>query len=831
MIATRNQYNFEDIAKIIKGDIIQNPHNFFPIVDLLTDSRKISRVEDGIFFAIITKRNDGHKYIPELYLKGVRNYVVSYPPDNLSDYPEAGFILVKNTLKALQSLSAYHRKQFNVKTVGITGSNGKTIVKEWLYQLLCDDYNIVKNPKSYNSQIGVPLSVWQINSDHDLAIFEAGISEPDEMDKLQAIIQPNFGIFTNIGQAHDENFIHREQKISEKLKLFTKVETLIYCTDYLEIKERILKFEILKNIPAFTWSKKNKATLQITNIVKDNKKASITALYNSESISVEIPFTDEASIENVIHCWAFLLYIGKSNSFISERMKLLHPIAMRLELKEGINNCSIINDSYSSDLNSLNIAIDFLNQQKQHKKKTVILSDILQSGRDDNDLYAEIGNLLKSKGIDRIIGIGKSISKQADKFSGNLKFYPSTEAFLEEMVFSDFSNETILLKGARVFEFERIVSILQQKAHETVLEIDLNALIHNLNFYRSKLKPETKVMAMVKAFSYGSGSYEIANTLQFHRVDYLAVAYADEGVELRKAGINLPIMVMNPDEQSIDSIIKYNLEPEIYSFRILSLLEDTLQHYVTKEKIVDIHIKLDTGMHRLGFLKDEINELVKHLSENNFIRVKSVFSHLAASENPDFDYFSRQQIELFEEMSNKIITSFSYPILRHILNTSGCVRFPEAHYDMVRLGIGLYGISADNSEVNDLHNVGTLKTIISQIKNINANETVGYGRKFIAEKDMKIAVIPIGYADGLNRKYGNGKGKVLINNKFVPIIGNICMDMCMIDVTDVDAKENDEVIIFGKELPITEMAEILETIPYEILTGISRRVKRVFYQE
>jgi len=831
MIATKNQYNFQEIAKIVKGEIIKEPQVFLPIVDLLIDSRKVSRIDDSIFFAIVTKRNDGHKYIPELYSKGIRYFVVSYPPEIYSEYPEAGFILVKDTIKSLQVLSAYHRKKFNIKTVGITGSNGKTIVKEWLYQLLCNDYNIVRNPKSYNSQIGVPLSVWQMNYEHQLAIFEAGISEPDEMDKLQAVIQPNIGIFTNIGQAHDENFIHREQKISEKLKLFTKVDVIIYCADYLEIKEKILKSEILKTIPSITWSKKNNVTLRITDIEKGNKKSVIKAIYNSIEISIDIPFTDDASIENVIHCWAFLLYIEKSNDFIKERMKLLHPIAMRLELKEGINNCSIINDSYSSDLNSLNIAIDFLNQQKQHIKKTVILSDILQSGRDDNDLYSEIENLLKNKGVNRLIGIGPSITKQSEKFNLNKKFYPSTEAFLEEMVLSDFSNETILLKGARIFEFEKIVSILQQKAHETVLEIDLNALIANLNYFRSKLKPDTKVMAMVKAFSYGSGSYEIANTLQFHRVDYLAVAYADEGVELRNAGITLPIMVMNPDEQSIGTIIKYNLEPEIYSLRIFSLLQDTIQHFVSKEKFVNIHLKLDTGMHRLGFMKQDINELIKRISSDNFIKVKSVFSHLSASENPEYDDFTLAQISLFEEMSKKIISSLSYPVLRHILNTAGCSRFPSAHYDMVRLGIGLYGISYDKSEQMDLQNVGTLKTIISQIKHISANDTVGYGRNFVAKNDMTIGIIPIGYADGLNRKYGNGKGKVLVNSVFVPIIGNICMDMCMIDITNIEAKENDEVIIFSNKLPITHMAEVLETIPYEILTGISQRVKRVFYQE
>lgn len=830
MHTTQVEYTLTEIATIVKGECINC--NNQKISKLLIDSRKTISNENCLFFALISKRNDGHKYISELYNKGFRNFIISSYPDDFTDYPEGSFIFVKDTLKALQLLAASKRKLFDFPIIGITGSNGKTIIKEWLCQLISDDFNLVKNPKSYNSQIGVPLSVWQIQAEHNFGIFEAGISEPDEMDNLQAIIQPTIGIFTNIGHAHDENFVHWDQKISEKLKLFTKVETLIYCIDYLDIKEKILKSEVFKTIPVFTWSKKNKADLSVHNIDKNNRKTSISATYKDIEISIEIPFTDEASIENAIHCWATLLYLGYNQDIISDRMKLLHPIAMRLELKEGINNCSIINDSYSSDFNSLNIAIDFLNQQKQHKKKTIILSDILQSGREDNDLYSEIADLLVQKGISRIIGIGQSIKKQADKFNIEKIFYETTDDFIHDFVFSGFNKESILLKGARIFEFEKISHILQQKAHETILEINLNAIIHNLNYYRSNIRPETKMMAMVKAFSYGSGSYEIANALQFHNVDYLTVAYADEGVELRKAGITLPIMVMNPDEQSFDSILKNNLEPEIYSLRVFQLLEEAIEQHIQDEnQKVKIHIKLDTGMHRLGFEQNDLPLLIQRINKSPNIVVQSTFSHLAASENKLSDNFTQKQIHSFNEMSYTLMNGLGYNILRHILNSAGILRFPDAQFDMVRLGIGLYGIASIGYEQKDLQNVGTLKTVISQIKNIPENETVGYGRKWIAKANSKIAIIPIGYADGLNRKLGNGKGKVLINNKFAPIIGNVCMDMCMIDITDIEAKENDEVIIFSEKYSVTEIAKDLDTIPYEILTSVSRRVKRVYFQE
>ncbi len=803
---SKSEYSISEITRIIKGELILESDTNTMISELAIDSRRLIVPEVSLFFALTSKRNDGHKYIEELYDKGVRNFVVENEPSNLLLLYNTNIIKVKNTLFALQALAAAHRKQFNIPVIGITGSNGKTIVKEWLYQLMNESRNIVRSPKSFNSQIGVPLSVWQMREDHDLAIFEAGISEQDEMDRLQPIIQPTIGIFTNIGHAHDENFISRTQKAGEKLKLFTKVKTLIYCTDQKELQEGIIKTGLLKNIETFTWSRKTVADLQITSVNSDGHFTQLTGIFKEAEIS-------------------------HNDKLIEKRVRTLQPLAMRLEMKAGINNCTLINDSYSNDIDSLSIALDFLNQQKQHRKKTVILSDILQSGRSDSHLYHEVSELLNQKQVDRLIGIGKGIGRQTALFKMEKEFFETTENFLDSYSLNAFANESILLKGARVFGFERITESLQQKTHETVLEINLNALVHNLNYYRSLVDPGVKVMAMVKAFSYGSGSFEIANILQFHQVDYLTVAYADEGVELRKAGIKLPIMVMNPDEESFDAIIKYHLEPEIYSFRVLKMLEAALLRMTSNSQPVGVHIKIDTGMHRLGFDPIEVDELINQIKGRANICVKSVFSHLAASDSEVNDDFTRHQISLFRMISERISYEFEYPILRHIANTAAITRFPEARFDMVRLGIGLYGIAPLPEEQEYLENVSTLRSVISQIKHIATDDTIGYNRRYKARQETTIAIVPIGYADGLSRALSNGIGHLKVRGKFAPIVGSICMDMTMIDITGINAQEGDEVLIFGKELPITRLADEMGSIPYEILTGISQRVKRVYYQE
>lgn len=817
-------YSVNEISKVVKGKLHGSGDTV--IKYLLIDSRTLFSPHETLFIAITGERHDGHNFIRELYKKGVRNFIVSLLSGQQDELPGANFILVNDTLKALQVLGMHHRKQFRFPVIGITGSNGKTIIKEWIFQLLSPDKNIIRSPKSYNSQVGVPLSVWLLNDFADMGIFEAGISKENEMANLQSIIRPTIGIFTNIGDAHQENFIDQKQKAREKLKLFTECDKIIYNKDYYVIDDLIRSDRRFEE-RCFTWSTKFPADLNISSVKKENQETVISGKIKKLDVSVTIPFIDDASTENAIHCWALMIYLGYRQDVINQRMATLNPVAMRLELKAGINNCTLINDYYNSDLNSISIALDYLARQSQHNRKTLILSDILQSGTSDPKLYHEVSHMLERKQINKIIGIGTAISRQSKLFSIQKEFYASTEEFINRLPDMKFRDEAILLKGARVFEFEKIAARLQQKTHNTVLEINLNAIVHNLNYFRSLLRPGTKVMAMVKAFSYGSGMYEIANVLQYQKIDYLSVAYTDEGVELREAGISLPVMVMNPEIHGFDQMIENNLEPEIYSFRVLHSFLESLKKSGIKN--FPVHIKLDTGMKRLGFLREDLDELIRILKENKTVLVKSIFSHLAASGDQEHDAFTRLQFSRFFEDSKKIMKALKYPVMCHILNSSGIERFPEAQYDMVRLGIGLYGISTQNQE--RLLQVSTLKTTISQIKKIPAFETIGYSRKGILKHDSVIATIPVGYADGLSRKLGNGTGKMLVNGSEAAIIGNICMDMCMVDITGIPAKEGDEVIIFGEGNSISRIARQADTIPYEILTSISRRVKRVYFHE
>jgi alanine racemase len=826
-------YTISDIALVINASqkIVLNDD---PIRGLLIDSRNLTQTEGILFFAIKGERHDAHEFLGDIYAKGIRNFVVNELPENAEmDFADSNFLVVEDTLVALHQLAAFHRKQFVYPVIAITGSNGKTIVKEWLWQLLRDDFSIVRSPKSYNSQVGVPLSVWQMNANYNLAIFEAGISRMGEMEKLKAILLPKISILTNIGTAHDENFSGREQKTNEKLNLLKGAETVIVCKDDAALFSKIQNE--LTGTKIFSWSRKTRADLQVARVTKGKAETIIQGVYDNKFSEIKIPFTDDASVENAIHCWAVLLLFGIEKEIIASRMSQLVPIAMRLELKEGVNNCSVINDSYNSDLASLSVALDFLNQQQQYPKRTLILSDILQSGKEEHELYSEVAQLIKGKGVSRLIGIGEAISREKDLFAGmETAFYNSTQEFLAAFHTSSFHNETILLKGARAFGFETVSKVLQQKAHETVLEIDLNALVHNLNFVKSRLNPGTKLMAMVKAFSYGSGSFEIANVLQFHRVDYLAVAYADEGVELRKTGITLPIMVMNPEEQSYDVMIRHSLEPEIFSFRVLQLFDEAAKRFRQRNPSqvpVPVHVKLDTGMRRLGFEEQDLNELIVRLQNSRDLIVRSIFSHLAGSDEKEHDDFTRRQVHLFTSMSDEIKKHFDYPIHRHILNSAGIFRFPDAQFEMVRLGIGLYGIAANEEEQKNLKHVSTLKTTISQLRNVPKGESIGYSRKGMAEENIRIATVPIGYADGLSRKLSNGNGKMYIHGKVAKIIGNVCMDMCMLDVTGINCAEGDEVIVFSAEYPITGLAADMGTIPYEVLTNVSRRVKRVYYQE
>jgi alanine racemase len=817
-----NQYSIKEVKKIIsaEGDIIKEDI----ISILLTDSRRINTSSEGLFFALSGRRN-GHEFIAEAYAAGVRNFVVKQGPE--IKLPDANFLIVVDVLTALQTLAAYHRSRFNLEVIGITGSNGKTIVKEWLYQLMAPDKSIVRNPKSYNSQIGVPLSVWQINDRNELGIFEAGISLPGEMNKLEAMIKPTIGVLTHLGTAHDEGFTDTREKVLEKLKLFKNCRLLIHNYDQL--------IEYKKDMPAgpcFTWSKNFKqADLYVFSETVIKRNYYLRAKFKGGEIECLIPFLDQASVENAIVCWATLLALDYSPAEADKRIERLNPVSMRLELKTGINNCSVIDDSYNSDIQSLEIALNFLNQQNQHQKKTLILSDIFQSGLQDTVLYQQVAALVKSKKVDKFIGVGTSLINCREYFDiPDNHFYTDTTELLNNLPVLNFKDETILIKGSRSFEFERISRALVQKTHETVMEINLNALLNNLNYYKSKLKPGVKVMAMVKAFSYGSGTFELANMLQYNKVDYLAVAYTDEGVSLRQAGINLPIMVLNAEQSAFDKLTEYKLEPVIFSF---GLFDDFIK-YVQQNDILNypVHLKIDTGMHRLGFEPFEIDILCDLLEQNRYVRILSVFSHLAASEATEHDEFTKKQISSFKEAYKRIENCLGYKVIKHLSNTSGITRWPAAQFDMVRLGIGLYGIDAAvPASESALQPITTLKTSVSQVKKIAAGDTIGYGRNGLMIKDGRIATIRIGYADGYLRAFGNGVGKMLVNGTVVPTIGNVSMDMCMIDVSNVEVKEGDEVIIFNGEHRIEELAAQIGTIPYEILTNISQRVKRVYFYE
>ncbi len=822
-------YTAKKISEIVKGKLsgpsaTLRDQALATVKYLISDSRTITTFSESVFFALMSERNDGHKYINDLYKNGVRCFVVS---ENIKLPKDCSVIKVKNTLIALQQLASYHRQQFSLPVIAITGSNGKTIVKEWLYALLKNNYNVCRSPKSYNSQIGVPLSVWNLNKEHTVGIFEAGISKTKEMSRLEKIIQPNIGVFTNLGDAHAEGFSGNKQKIGEKFALFNNCEVIV--TNGLTAKEIPAKYKSKRII---SIGKEKNSSIQIKKTAVLGTSTAIELLHAKKNYQFEIPFSDEASVANAITCFGVLLATGLEPEKYYSAFKELPAIALRLEIKNGINNCVLINDFYNSDLDSLQIALNYLHQQSRNTNKTVILSDIEQSGQSTKTLYKEISKLLKQYKINSLIGIGKNISANANAFTIEKTFFENTDEFVTSLksLNHQITNSTILLKGARSFGFEKISQLLQQKSHDTILEINLNKLTENINYYRSLMKPSTQIMCMVKATGYGSGSSEIAKTLQHIGVNYLAVAYADEGVELRNAQINLPVMVMSPEQDSFEDIINYSLEPEIYSFRILELFCKSLEKSGYSESF-PVHIKVDTGMHRLGFEEKDFEKLADTLAKHPELKVKSVFSHLAGTDNPELDSFTNQQISVFEKACSVIQNKLEYNFIKHICNSGGVTRFKHAHFDMVRLGIGMYGIGVNEEEQSKLQNVSALKTRIAQIKNIKAGETIGYNRNGKVINDITMAVIPIGYADGFKRELGNGKFAVYINKIACKTIGNICMDMCMVDVTGINCKEGDEVIIFESFGQIHNLSVAMNTIPYEVLTSISGRVKRVYVQE
>lgn len=806
------------LAKAIHCSFM-NENIFLEFDHVSIDSRSLQNGSHTLFFCLKGHNHDAHQYIESLIQKGVANFVVEYIPDVVKN--KAHFYIVENTTVALQELAQHYKSEFkSLQTIAITGSNGKTIVKEWLNFLLSPDYAIVRSPKSYNSQVGVPLSVFGINEKHNLGIFEAGISQHHEMALLEKIIQPSIGIFTHLGDAHNEGFTSIEEKVKEKTKLFNRCKIVI-----LEKNDFVEKHI---SAPTFTWSFDNpSANVFVVYKVKNNQQTNLKLQVSNHKIEINLPFTDDISIENAMTCIATLVYLKVDFYVIQKRIAELYAVEIRLQAKKGINNCLLIDDSFSSDYQSLKIALDFLDQQKVHSKKSIILSDIFQSGLDVDQLYHNVTKALESNKINRIITIGETISKHLEHLPNVISF-STTQAFLQQFNTQSFQNETILVKGARSFHFDEIVVLLEEKKHETILEINLDAITYNLNFYKSKLKPETKVMVMVKAFGYGNGGYELAKHLEFLKTSYLGVAFADEGVELRKAGITMPIMIMNPETSSFNTMIAYQLEPEIYS---LNALKSFIK--ISKEKNVSaypIHLKLDTGMHRQGFEAHDIPELITILRQSNFVKVTSIFSHLAASDELNFKDFTLLQINRYQQMAEEIKSKLGIQPIEHLLNTSGIFNFSEYQFNMVRLGIGLYGVGNSKEENQLLQQVSTLKSIILQIREVTPKESIGYGRKFMVNEPIRVATVPIGYADGIRRAWGNEKGYVTIHNQKARILGNICMDMLMVDVTHIPCQEQDEVIIFGHSPTVIEMAQTLQTIPYEILTSISQRVKRIFYK-
>ena len=808
-----------EIAEIINGTL----HSGIPveITEYSIDSRSVVTPEHTLFFALTGNNHNGHDYIRTLYTDGVRAFVISEFREEFNQLTGANFIVVENVLTALQQLAAHHRQHTQAEVIGITGSNGKTVVKEWLYQLLANDHAVYRSPRSYNSQVGVPLSLLGIDPKTEIAIIEAGISQKGEMQHLQQMIQPTIGIFTHLGDAHGENFASKEEKLAEKAQLFTSCQWVIGQTG--EALEYI-KTRVPSTTSFLLWGEDPKADIHVKtmNIALGHREVQVT--FGNKHFILDIPFPDIASYENCMNAVSILLLKQYSPNVIISRVQQLSAIAMRMEIKDGINNCTLVNDYYNSDPSSFQLALNILATQDASKERVVILSDFMDTGKSGDDLYPSIAETLRQANISLFIGIGKHLSEHRHDFAANSRFYEDTEHFLRQEERDNFNNQIILIKGARAFQLEYIAGFLQKQSHSTILEVDLDAMVHNLNHFRSLT--DAHIAVMVKAFSYGSGSREIASLLQYHRVDYLMVAFADEGIELRAAGITIPIAVMNPEREAFDNMIMFNLEPEIYALDILEDFNQALNKHGIKR--FPVHIKLNTGMNRSGFDEQDIPQLLEFFGTERSVYIRSIFSHLAGSDETMHDEFTLGQIHLFERMTERIQTQFNYKIWRHILNSAGIERFPQYHFDMVRLGIGLHGISATHA---NLQPVSSFKTYISSIRNVPEGQSIGYGRKSYTTRSSRIAVIPVGYADGLNRHLSNRVGNVFIKGKRVPIIGNICMDTCMIDVTDTNATIGDEVEIFGKHILVTELSEQLGTIPYEILTGISHRVKRVYYKE
>ena len=795
------------------------------IAQISIDSRQVLHPQQNLFVALKGAKADGISFVPELLNLGVSYFLVDDQTSIPSSWLDRGyFIQVKDTRIALQSLATYQRVQFTKPVVGITGSNGKTIVKEWLGQVLSQQFAVAKSPKSYNSQVGVPLSIFGIQSYHQVALLEAGVSKTGDMDTLAKIIQPGLGIFTNIGSAHEEGFPDIKEKIAEKLKLFAGVNFLLYCKDH-----DLLAQEIEQQLPTekrISWSKKAGAEYLVSWKNQETHSRIVVMKSNGQTFTFQVPFTDQASLENVTHVILASLSLGQEVKSIQEGLSHLMPVDMRLTLKPGLNDSLLIDDTYNNDLAGLKVALEFLSQQRPKRSKILIISDLLQQGLPEK-VYKEVADLIQSYGIDQVIGVGTQIQHLETLLGKGVRTFSNTEQLLLELQPEQFQNDLILITGAREYTFERVVNRLQQRIHGTTLEINLNALTHNFNFYKRQLAPSTRVMVMVKAFAYGGGAAEIANHLQTLGADYLAVAYTDEGVSLRKQGIQLPIMVLNPVEESFDLLSQYQLEPVVFSPEFFRKLGTYVQHQSLQ---LSIHLDLDTGMNRLGFEQEQLVELMDLIQQYPQLQLASVYTHLVGADEEVHDDFSLHQLQQFQEMSESICSILSYKPLRHALNSAGIVRYPDFQLDMVRLGIGLYGVEVTGKHDRSLKAVSTLKTTISQVKTLAAGATVGYSRKGSLPEGGRIATLALGYADGYDRRFSQGKGYVLIDSKKAPVIGNVCMDMVMVDVSAIPGvKAGDEAIVYGEEISLKELADCIGTIPYELLTNISGRVKRVYY--
>lgn len=826
------RYTIQEIAQVLGIEPSELRDKNAEVSQLLTDSRSLTYPAETLFFALTTQNDDGHRYVKHLYNKGVRNFVIEYSGNiDIQAMREANFLRVTSTLDAMQAIATYHRRRFDIPIIGITGSRGKTTVKEWLYQLLKEDYHIVRSPRSYNSQIGVPLSLWDIDDNTDLAIIEAGISKTGEMARLQAMIRPTIGVITNIGSEHNDGFASMQEKVEEKAKILTSCESIVYCADDELVATTI--DPILYVAQDVAWSRSDDSkSLYVSNIVKRENRSMMECVHDGSTFVLDVPFTSDRDLENVSTCVSVMLYLGMSLSTVAERVKKLTPVGTRINVIEGVNECTIIADGYTSDYNSLSPALDFmLRRCNPQQHTTVILSDLMPEAFSEDELYIRVSELLRSKGITRLIGIGPDMCRYSKYFNSSRDlFFESTAQFLENMSQGDFDNETVLVKGSSMFEFFQIVEMLEVRRHQTVEEIDLNALAHNFKFLKSKLNFNTKTVAMVKASGYGTGSYEIAKTLQDCGATYLAVAVQDEGVDLRKAGITLPIIVLNPSTVNYKAMFDRYLEPEVYSIEEARQLIKEGRKYGAKN--FPVHIKIDSGMHRLGFTLEQLPQLVELLLSQDVIMPVSVFSHLCVADEPEQDDFTREQVEYFDICATQLQASFSHNILRHILNTTGIVRFPEYQMDMVRMGVGLYGIkTVDDGSEDGLLPVAELRAIVISIKQWEAGTRVGYGRRGLLEHDARIATVSVGYADGMDRHFGNGAIKVWVNGTMCPTVGNICMDACMIDVTNATCEVGDKVEIFGNHTPIEQLSDVRGTIPYEILTSISPRVKRVYFRE